>query len=465
MMLYDGDLIVGGRFRFAGPTVVNNIARWDESASTWHPLGPPSSPGLNGTVRALALYPETDPPTGDLIVGGDFTASTEGDPLNHIAQWNGSSWDHVSGGVEGVTVNALTVYQDELIVGGSFTETGTTTPTYNIARWDGSVWNWLTGLGLNSAVIALTVYDDELIVGGSFTEMMPEDLMQLKYIAGWDGTTWRPLGTETNPGMDALVRALTVFDNPVAERQELIAGGDFYYAGDTSVLRVARWSSSDEVWRALGPDGSGVLGWAMSLCTYDEHLIVGGLFEEVGSIGESIPVFSIASWDGQVEGTSGWDNFAGGLLNYPRGIGLDAGWTYSLVDIGDALMAGGLFNYAGDRPSNCIAMWSTGASDVPVVEGDGTPQSFRIKQNHPNPFHPSTQLVFNLPSAQEVRLDVYTVDGQLVATLLDRRLPAGEHIAVWDGCNTQGKRVAAGAYLYSISAGSWRDAGTMLLVK
>ncbi len=52
---------------------------------------------------------------------------------------------------------------------------------------------------------------------------------------------------------------------------------------------------------------------------------------------------------------------------------------------------------------------------------------------HPNPFNPSTTIEFALSRADNARLDVFTVDGRLVRTLVDGGLGAGPHTATWDG--------------------------------
>ena len=77
-------------------------------------------------------------------------------------------------------------------------------------------------------VHAVTVYNGDLIAGGEFTWA---GAYQVNYISRWDGTNWQPLGT----GMNAEVDALTVYNG------ELIAGGRFMSAGGVEAKFVARW--------------------------------------------------------------------------------------------------------------------------------------------------------------------------------------------------------------------------------
>ena len=65
-----------------------------------------------------------------------------------------------------------------------------------------------------------------------------------------------------------------------------------------------------------------------------------------------------------------------------------------------------------------------------------------------------------LPSAADVKLEVFNVLGQNVAVLVDRRLEAGEHSVSWDA-----SAEASGVYLYRLTAGEYVDTKKMLLLK
>lgn len=103
----------------------------------------------------------------------------------------------------------------------------------------------------------------------------------------------------------------------------------------------------------------------------------------------------------------------------------------------------------------------------PVAVGDELIPGERIvlSQNFPNPFNPATTIGFNLPEAQTVSLTMYSLDGRLVATLVNEPMPAGQHEAVWMGQDDTGRRVAAGTYLYRLQAGVFSETKRMLLLK
>jgi hypothetical protein len=93
------------------------------------------------------------------------------------------------------------------------------------------------------------------------------------------------------------------------------------------------------------------------------------------------------------------------------------------------------------------------------------PAAFVLHGNHPNPFNPATNIVFDLPSPQVVELTVYGIDGRKVTRVQTAELPAGRQQLIWTGRDDQGQQVAAGLYLYRLRAGPWSASGKMNLVK
>lgn len=88
------------------------------------------------------------------------------------------------------------------------------------------------------------------------------------------------------------------------------------------------------------------------------------------------------------------------------------------------------------------------------------PREFSLSQNYPNPFNPSTTIEFVLPASADVRLQVYNINGQLVSTLVNSRMNAGEHSVSFDASN-----LASGVYIYRIMAGSFTQTKQMTLIK
>ena len=94
-----------------------------------------------------------------------------------------------------------------------------------------------------------------------------------------------------------------------------------------------------------------------------------------------------------------------------------------------------------------------------------TPRTFALRQNHPNPFNPSTMIPFDLPKAEHVTLGIYNVLGQKVTTLISKKMEAGCYDIRWDGNDASGKAVSSGLYFYAIKAGKYHAAKKMLVLK
>jgi hypothetical protein len=96
---------------------------------------------------------------------------------------------------------------------------------------------------------------------------------------------------------------------------------------------------------------------------------------------------------------------------------------------------------------------------------DETPNAYRLSQNFPNPFNPTTTIRFDIKSKGHVRLRIYNVAGQLVKTLVDDVMDAGSYTKEWKGTNNLGSKVASGVYFYRIEAGGYENVKKMVLLR
>ena len=92
------------------------------------------------------------------------------------------------------------------------------------------------------------------------------------------------------------------------------------------------------------------------------------------------------------------------------------------------------------------------------------PERFELGANYPNPFNPSTIIPYQLLAPMHVRLEVFNVLGQRIATLVDGERTAGFHTASWDATDAKGQAVAAGVYLYRLSGDGVQTTRSMLLI-
>jgi tetratricopeptide (TPR) repeat protein len=146
-------------------------------------------------------------------------------------------------------------------------------------------------------------------------------------------------------------------------------------------------------------------------------------------------------------------------------------YDLNLPAIGDSLMLAFIEDYPeGDL--SILAQVELGLIDPPstTLAGLGEPNTitsvtplpdaFSVKAAYPNPFNPATTLSFSLPEVAKVTLNVFDVQGRLVATLVNGLREAGQHQVTFDGSN-----LSSGVYLYTLQAGSHSATGKMVLMK
>ena len=88
------------------------------------------------------------------------------------------------------------------------------------------------------------------------------------------------------------------------------------------------------------------------------------------------------------------------------------------------------------------------------------PARFELKQNYPNPFNPSTAIEFQISNRDAIRLSVYNVLGQEIATLVNQTLDPGTYTAGWNAAS-----MPSGMYMYRLQAGNAVETKKMLLIK
>ncbi len=97
--------------------------------------------------------------------------------------------------------------------------------------------------------------------------------------------------------------------------------------------------------------------------------------------------------------------------------------------------------------------------DMPIPTERGMEDKFYTK-SYPNPFNPATTISFNLVDAAQVRLDVFNVRGQRVATLVDEFKSSGLHTVPFNATG-----LSSGVYFYRLQAGDLVEQRRLVLLK
>ena len=104
------------------------------------------------------------------------------------------------------------------------------------------------------------------------------------------------------------------------------------------------------------------------------------------------------------------------------------------------------------------------ALPLAALTASALPEGFALGPNYPNPFNPSTIIPYKLAASSEVRLEVFNLLGQRIATLVDGERSAGFHTATWHATDAAGRAVGTGVYIYRMTVGVKHQTGRMVLI-
>ncbi len=120
---------------------------------------------------------------------------------------------------------------------------------------------------------------------------------------------------------------------------------------------------------------------------------------------------------------------------------------YYGVSIGDEMLIDGL-------------CFQTSESSVPDPG-----QVVQLLAPAPNPFNPATHIRFVMTASRKMEVAVYTVDGELMKILADRVFEPGLQRIPWNGCDGEGRAMAAGVYLVRIVGAGLQLGQKLVLVR
>jgi hypothetical protein len=122
-----------------------------------------------------------------------------------------------------------------------------------------------------------------------------------------------------------------------------------------------------------------------------------------------------------------------------------------------------------DAANQSISVTTTGSTltitgPTGVEDHRGIPGGYELGQNFPNPCNPSTVIPYALATAGHVSLDIVSVAGEHIATLVDEAQDAGYHRVRWEPLTTS-RRIASGTYLCVLRSGDFHATMKILIIK
>ncbi|MBU1099525.1 MAG: T9SS type A sorting domain-containing protein [Bacteroidetes bacterium] len=140
---------------------------------------------------------------------------------------------------------------------------------------------------------------------------------------------------------------------------------------------------------------------------------------------------------------------------------------HSLDSIRTVLNSTNLFNYVEYSPNVQYAdVYVVGVEEMDIIE------NFKVSPPYPNPFNPSTNILYSLPSHADISFLIYNSNGEEVWSSSATNQTVGQHQITWNGTDQHGKHVSSGVYFYQLrvnpSSGTstfFQRSGKMLLLK
>ena len=154
-----------------------------------------------------------------------------------------------------------------------------------------------------------------------------------------------------------------------------------------------------------------------------------------------------AAWLATLDATADGSGQASFGVNLPQPIPIGAFLTATATN-------------AGGDTSEFSSCFMTVTTSIERREDAVLPTGFELGQNYPNPFNPSTTIGFTVPRAEFVTINVYSVLGKQVASLVNQRMEPGEYEVTFDA-----SALPSGTYIYQMSAGGQVTTRQLTLLK
>jgi len=108
--------------------------------------------------------------------------------------------------------------------------------------------------------------------------------------------------------------------------------------------------------------------------------------------------------------------------------------------------------------------WNSGTTES-VEDFGQIIKEFKLNDNYPNPFNPSTTITYDVAIAGDVSLSIYNMKGQEINVLAQGYHSVDTYSVIWNGTDMNGAEMPAGLYIYKLVADGFVQSNKMSFVK
>ncbi len=357
--------------------------------------------------------------------------------------------------------------------------------------------NYFTWQTFNPADFTESVYVKKLGTDGNAAAGWPEAGQLASTHSNWDTTQRFPLTTKTDQGIFVMWQDQRDDFIQNYYGQHLSASGERLW--DPLGVNLADYGREQEKPSLVDKDGFRgdiIFAWCENI--NGMHDIIAQKYSLAGTpLWGDLGNFVVQKDSTQSDPTLARFDNGGMAIAWSDYFGIESDIYYKYINadgsfvqgspFGDVMTAAGKMQYNPlivTSGNHAYAIWADGRSSGkteilglyaqrisnetvanldPVIPATGP---FQLRQNHPNPFNPSTSISFQIfEPSPDCRLEIFNLRGQKVKTLASGYLEKGNHTLVWDGRDDQGRAVGSGIYHYRLSDGSQTQTKRMVLMK
>ncbi len=156
-------------------------------------------------------------------------------------------------------------------------------------------------------------------------------------------------------------------------------------------------------------------------------------------------------------------------------VGWLGGWgspSYSTTDGGESWQSFGVLHnlnrirFVGGGVAYAVGAkvyrYGPGPTSAPLTLASAEPM---LSTSRPNPFTTTASIELTLPEDASARLEIFDASGRRIRTILDDRLTAGTHRAIWNGRDAAGASAPPGVYFWRLETDRAMSSRKTLLLR